>query len=189
MDKKVLLGLVLACVCSVLPLSVVAQAPDPVITHIDEAYSKTKALIKKNAKSEGDMTTTIHYYVPGQGRTTETMKFYCRTVRGNYLMIDEDSEPHFHYYPLYFVTRDYNIGKRKYHEEYLYDSTTERPIFALVQDYDDQGKRIERRFYFQDSNVYAMLGPEPTSRTDMLVYYWAEELKHGFDDLMRNPKE
>ncbi len=166
-----------------------AQDPDPVMARIDEAYATAQAAVKQNAQSEGDMTTTIHYYVPGHGRTTETMKFYCRTVRGNYLVTDEDMDPHFHYYPLYFVTRDYNIGKQKYHEEFLYDTTTERPIFALTQEYDDQGKRVERRFYFQDSNVYAMLGPAPTSRTDMQVYYWAEELKHGFDDLMRNPKE
>lgn len=183
------LRIYLFTVCVLVVVAAAAQNPDPVIASIDEAYAEAKAMIKKNAKSDGCMTSTINYYVPGQGRTTETLNFYSRTVRGNYLMVDEDSEPHFHYYPLYFVTRDYNIGKKKYHEEFLYDSKTERPIFALTQDYDEQGKRFDRRFYFQGSSVYTMLGPEPTANTDMLVYYWAEELKHGFDDLMRNPKE
>ena len=100
------LRIYLFTVCVLVVVAAAAQNPDPVIASIDEAYAEAKAMIKKNAKSDGCMTSTINYYVPGQGRTTETLNFYSRTVRGNYLMVDEDSEPHFHYYPLYFVTRD-----------------------------------------------------------------------------------
>ena len=103
--------------------------------------------------------------------------------------MSDDRDPHFNYYPLYFVTRQYNIGKKKYYEEYLFGSEGDRLLFALIQDYDDNGKRFDRRYYFNNGSVYKLIGPDATPFQQESVTYQASELRRAFDNLIRNPKE
>ena len=97
-------------------------------------------------------------------------------------------DEHFIYYPLYFVTRSYNIGKQKYYEEYLYDSS-QRLQFAIVQYYDENGKRFDRRYYFHDGDFYHVIGPEPTAFMIDEATYQANDLRLAFDWIIQNPKE
>ena len=174
--------------CTIMALTATAQQPDPVIASINDAYQQAKEATKKNKGMGNEMVTTINYTVRGQGKTTETLHFFFNTVEGTYAFV-EDQDPHFFYYPLYYVTRSYNIGKKKYNEEYLFDSYSQRLLFALTQDYDEQGKRFDRRFYFHEGSLYHLAGPAPTEFMIDMVGYQADELRHAFDWLLRNPKE
>lgn len=174
--------------CTIMALAATAQQPDPVIASINDAYQQAKEATKKNKGMGNEMMTTINYTVRGQGKTTETLHFFFNTVEGTYAFV-EDQDPHFFYYPLYYVTRSYNIGKKKYNEEYLFDSYSQRLLFALTQDYDEQGKRFDRRFYFHEGSLYHLDGPAPTEFMIDMVGYQADELRHAFDWLLRNPKE
>ncbi|MBR5102709.1 MAG: hypothetical protein IK092_06250 [Muribaculaceae bacterium] len=175
-------------VCAIVALTAAAEEPDPVISSIRDAYKQAKESIKKNKNMGNEMVTTLNYTVRGKGKTTETLHFFYSTVEGTYLL-DDSGDPHFFYYPLYFVTRSYNIGKQKYYEEYLFDTKTERLLFALTQDYDDKGKRFDRRYYCHNGQVYSVVGPAPDSVLEDLIIYQADDLKHAFDWIIRNPKE
>ena len=174
--------------CAITALVAGAQQPDPVISSINDAYQKAKESSKQNKGMGNEMVTTLNYTVRGEGKTTETLHFFFNTVEGTYMMTD-DGDPHFFYYPLYYITRSYNIGKKKYSEEYLFDSYSQRLIFALTQDYDENGKRFDRRFYFHEGDLYHLVGPPPTEFMVDMVIYQADDLKHAFDWLARNPKE
>ena len=144
------------------------QPDDAVITSISNAYSQAKEAIKSGKNQGNEMVTTFNYTVRGEGKTTETLHFF---------------------YPLYFITRSYNIGKRKYYEEFLFDTDTDQLIFAFMQDYDQNGKKIDRRFYFKDGSVYDTLGPAPSPYMAEQVMQQATELKLAFNNISRNPKE
>ena len=180
--------LMLLALCAVVALGAAAEDPDPLISSISTAYEQAHVAMKKNKSMGNEMVTKITRSVRGKGKTTETIHFYYNTVEGTWAMTD-DSDPHFFYHPLYFVTRSYNIGKQKYYEEYLFDASSQELLFALTQDYDENGKRIERRFFYDEGTLYADLGPEPGPMMDQLVLMQANELRHGFDWLIQNPKE
>ena len=167
---------------------VAAEEPDPVISPIRAAYQQAKESIKKNKSMGNEMVTTLHYTVRGKGKTTETLHFFYNTEEGTYLLTD-DQDPHFFFYPLNFVTRSYNIGKKKFYEEYLYEPSSQQLLFALTQDYDENDKRFDRRFYFLDGNLYSVIGPEATSFMVDHVVYQANELRNAFDWIIQNPKE
>ncbi len=174
--------------CAIMALAAAAQQPDPVIASINDAYQKAKEATKKNKSMGNEMVTTLNYTVRDQGKTTEELHFYYNTIQGTYAFV-EDRDPHFFYYPLYFVTRSFNVGKLKYNEEYLFDSTSQRLLFAKTQDYDEQGKRYDRRFYFNEGSLYHLVGPPPTEFMVDLVIFFAEDLRRAFDCIIRNPKE
>ena len=165
-----------------------AQEYDPVIASIDEARQQAKESMKKNKSLGNEMVTTVNYTVRGQGKTTKTVRFYFNTAQGTYFM-PEDSDPHFFYHPLYYVTVSYNIGKKKYNEEYLFDSSSQRLLFASTQDYDENGKRLDRQFYFHDGSIYLVLGPPATDFMQDHVIYQANDLRLAFDWIIQNPKE
>ena len=173
---------------AVIALAAAAEQPDPVVTSIRDAYQQAKVSIKKDKSMGNEMVTSFNYTVRGKGKTTETIHFFYITEEGTYAL-SEDPDPHFFYYPLYFVTRHYNIGKKKYYEEYLFDHSSQRLLFALIQDYDDNGRRFERRFYFHDGKLYDVTGPEASDFEKQQVSYQAEELRLAFDWIIRNPKE
>ena len=181
---------ILFLACMITALAVAAQESDPVISSIHDAYQQAKESLKKNKGLGNEMVTTLDYTVRGQGKTTETLHFYYKTVQGTYWLAEgDDRDPHFNYYPLYYVTRSYNIGKKKYFEEFLFDSSSQSLLFAMTQDYDEKGKRFDRRFYFQDRSLYHVIGPEPTPFMVDNVMYQANELRLAFDWIIRNPKE
>lgn len=181
---------ILLLTCLITALAVAAEQPDPIISSINDAYQKAKESMKKNKGMGNEMVTTLDYTVYRQGKTTETLHFYYNTVQGTYwLAEDDDRDPHFNYYPLYFVTRSYNIGKKKYYEEFLYDASSQNLLFALTQDYDENGKRFDRRFYFHERSLYHVIGPEPTPFMVDNVIYQGNELRLAFDWIIRNPKE
>lgn len=181
---------ILLLACMITALAVAAQESDPVISSINDAYQNAKVDLKKNKNMGNEMVTTLDYTVRGKGKTTETLHFYYNTVQGTYWLSEgDDRDPHFLYYPLYFVTRSYNIGKNKYYEEFLFDPSSQSLLFALTQDYDENGKRFDRRFYFQDRTIYHVIGPEPTAFMVDNVMYQANELRLAFDWIIRNPKE
>ena len=183
------LRVILLATCMIAVLTVAAEQPDPVISSIQTAYQKAKESMKNNKGMGNEMVTTLDYTVRGNGKTTEKLHFFYNTVQGTYWLSEgDDRDPHFNYYPLYFITRSYNIGKKKYNEEYLYD-VNQRLIFALTQDYDENGKRFDRRFYFQDGSLYHIIGPEPTAFMVDNVIYQSNELRLAFDWIIRNPKE
>lgn len=165
-----------------------AQQTDPVISSINDAYQQAKESMKKNKSLGNEMVTTFDYTIRGKGKTTETLHFYYNTVQGTY-MFAEDGDPHFFYHPLFFITRNYNIGNKKYQEEYLFDSSSQRLLFASTQDYDENGKRFERRFYYHDGSLYHVIGPATTAFMEDNVVYQANELRMAFDWLIQNPKE
>ena len=180
---------ILLTTCMIAALTVAAEETDPVISSVRAAYQKAKETMKKDKDMGNEMVTTLNYTIRSNGKTTETLHFFYTTDEGTYwLDEDDDSDPHFFFYPLYFVTRNYNIGKKKYYEEYLYD-TNQRLLFALTQDYDENGKRFDRRYYFQDGNFYHVIGPEPTALMIDIVVMQANELRTAFDWIIRNPKE
>ena len=179
---------IILAVCAMSVMAVAAQETDPVISAITDAYRQAKVSTQKNKSMGNEMVTTLNYTVKDNGRTTETLHFYYNTVRGTYLLT-EDNDPHFFYYPLYLVTRQYNIGKKKYNEEFLFDPDSQRLLFALTQDYDENGKRFDRQFYFHNGTVYRVVGPETDPMTKELIIYQADELRHAFDWIIRNPKE
>ena len=173
---------------AIMALAAAAEQPDPVITSIRDAYQKAKVMMKQNKGMGNELVTKSNYTVRGKGKTTETIHFFYNTVEGTYMM-DDDGDPHFFFYPVYFITRNYNIGKQKYYEEFLFDPSSQRLLFALIQDYDENGKRFDRRYYYHDGNLYDVVGPPSDPFTNERVYYWSYELRHAFDWLMRNPKE
>ena len=178
--------------CTIIALVAAAEQPDPVISSIQEAYQQAKESMKKNKGMGNEMVATFDHTVRNEGKTNETVHFYYNTVQGTYWLGDDDDQgqdPHFFYYPLYFVTRNYNIGKKKYYEEYLFDPSSQRLLFALTQDYDENGKRFDRRFYFHDGSIYHVIGPDATSFMQDMVFYQANDLRLAFDFLIRNPKE
>ena len=176
--------------CAIIALVAAAEQPDPIISSINEAYQQAKESIKKNKGMGNEMVSTFDYTVRGEGKTTEKLHFFYNTVQGTYWLGEgDDSDPHFFYYPLYFVTRSYNIGKKKYYEEYLFDPSSQRLLFALTQDYDENGKRFDRRFYFHDGSIYHVIGPDATSFMQDMVFYQANDLRLAFDFLIGNPKE
>lgn len=179
--------LILFALCTVVAFGAVAEDPDPLISSIDAAYEQAHVAMKKNKSMGNEMVTKITRSVRGKGKTTETIRFYYNTVEGTYLGND-GSDSKFFYHPLYFITRSYNIGKQKYYEEYLFDDN-QNLLYALTQDYDENGKRIERRFYYDEGTLYADQGPEPEPQMDQFVLMQANELRHGFDWLIQNPKE
>lgn len=180
---------ILLTTCMIAVLTVAAQETDPVISSVRAAYQQAKETMKKDKAKGNEMVTTLNYSVRGNGKTTETLHFFYTTDEGTYWLAEgDDSDPHFYFYPLYFITRNYNIGKKKYYEEYLYD-TNQRLIFALTQDYDENGNRFDRRYYFHDGNFYHVIGPEPTPFMIDEVTYQANELRLAFDWIIRNPKE
>ena len=174
--------------CTILALAAAAEQPDPIISSIKDAYQQAKAAMKKNKGMGSEMVSTLNYTVRGEGKTTETLHFYYNTVEGTY-MLTEDRDPHFFYYPLYFVTRKYNIGKKKYYEEFLFDAKSQRLLFASNQDYDENGKRFERQYYCHNGSVYSAVGPDITPFMKEVIIYQANELRLAFDWLIRNPKE
>ena len=180
--------LILFALCTVVAFGAAAEDPDPLISSITTAYEQAQVAMKKNKSMGNEMVTKITRSVRGKGKTTETIHFYYNTVEGTYVGND-GSDSKFFYYPLYFVTRSYNIGKNKYYEEYLFDATTQGLLYALTQDYDANGKRLERKFYYDEGTLYADQGPEPEPFMDQMVLFQANELKHGFDWLIQNPKE
>ena len=173
---------------TIMALLAAAEEPDPVISSIRDAYQQAKESMKKNKGMGNEAVTTLNYTVRGKGKTTETLHFFYNTVEGTY-MLSDDNDPHFFYYPLYFITRSYNIGKLKYYEEYLFNSSSQQLMFALIQDYDENGKRFDRRFYFLDGSIYNVIGPAATSFMIDHVFYQADELRHAFDWMIQNPKE
>ncbi|MBO4804285.1 MAG: hypothetical protein J5503_07025 [Muribaculaceae bacterium] len=173
---------------AIMALTMAAEQPDPIISSINDAYQQAKAAIKKNKGMGNEMVTTLEYTVLGKGKTTESLHFYFNSVQGTYLLTD-DEDPHFIYYPLYFVTRSYNIGKQKYYEEYLFDSSSQRLLFVSTQDYDENGKRFDRQLYYHDGSIYYVIGPASTSNMDEFVIYQADDLRRAFDCIIRNPKE
>ena len=176
--------------CTIMALVCAAQESDPIISSINNAYQQAKESTKKNKGMGNEMVATFDYTVRGKGKANEKVHFYYNTIQGTYWLADgDDRDPHFLYYPLYFVTRSYNIGKLKYYEEYLFDSSSQRLIFALTQDYDENGKRFDRRFYFHDGSFYHVIGPATTSFMEDMVFYQANDLRLAFDFLIRNPKE
>lgn len=179
---------IMIAMCAIMAIAAAAQQNDPVVYSIQQAYQQAKENIKNGKAMGNEMVSKLNYTVYGQGKTTETLHFFYKTVQGTFLMSD-DRDPHFNYYPLYFVTRSYNIGKKKYYEEFLFDSESQRLLFALTQDYDENGKRFDRRFYYHEGSIYNVIGPEATPLMQDQVFYQAEELKHAFDWLLRNPKE
>lgn len=184
---KILRTLLLVA-CTISALAVAAQQSDPIISSINEAYQNAKESTKKNKSLGNEMVTTINYSVRGQGKTTETLHFFFNTAQGTYGLTD-DPDPHFYYHPLFFITRSYNIGKKKYNEEYLFDSYSQRLLFAKTQDYDESGKRLDRQFYFHDGSLYLLLGPTATDYMTDMVVYQANELRLAFDWIIQNPKE
>lgn len=175
--------------CAIVALVAAAQHPDPVIESITETYLQAKESTKKNKNMGNEMVTTLNYTVLNKGKTTETLHFYYNTVRGTYMLTD-DEDPHFLYYPLYFITRSYNIGKLKYYEEYLFDATSQHLLYVSTQDYDENGNRFDRRFYYHNGELYDMIGPSFSDDfMKNLVFYQADDLRHAFDWLIRNPKE
>ena len=175
--------------CAIMALVAAAQQSDPVIASINDAYQQAKESTKKNKGMGNEMVTTLNRTVRGQGKTTETLHFFFNTVEGTYFITDEGEDPHFLYYPLYYITRSYNIGKKKFNEEFLFDSYSQRVIFAITQDYDENGKRFDRRYYFHEGNLYHLMGPPATDFMIEQVIYQADELKHAFDWILQNPKE
>ena len=176
--------------CVIMALACAAEQPDPVISSIRNAYQQAKEAIKKNKNKGNEMVTTLNYTVRGQGKTTEKLHFFYTTDEGTYWLADgDDRDPHFFFYPLNFITRSYNIGQKKYYEEYLFDPSSQRLLFALTQDYDENGKRFDRRFYFLDGSVYHVEGPAATPFMQEQVIYQADELRHAFDWIIQNPKE
>ena len=178
--------------CAIIALVAAAEQPDPIISSIREAYQQAKESMKKNKGMGNEMVATFDHTVRNEGKTNETVHFYYNTVQGTYWLGDDDDQgqdPHFFYYPLYFVTRNYNIGKKKYYEEYLFDPSSQRLLFALTQDYDENGKRFDRRFYFHDGSIYHVIGPDATSFMQDMVFYQANDLRLAFDFLIGNPKE
>lgn len=186
---KALRHFVLA-VGAMMALTAAAEQPDAVITSIREAYSQAQSAVKQNKGQGNELVSTMRYTVRGSGLTTEVLHFFYVTTEGTYLLNEGDTrDPHFNYYPLNLVTRSYNMGAKKFYEEYLFEPDSQRLLFVLMKGYDDNGRRYERRFYYKDRELYKFVGTEATDFEKECVAYQADELLHAFDWLMRNPKE
>lgn len=166
-------------------LQMVASEPaDAVIAHIRSEYNKAHAAMKENARhspDRSDMVTTLHYMVPGCGPTTETLQFFFR--------MKQYGEEQFVDYQLYFVTRKYNVAARKYYEEYLFDDETGMLVFVAKQDYDDNLKRVEKRLYYRDGELYKATGGTLGKYEDELAYMLGQDYRQAFNNLIRNAKE
>lgn len=163
--------------------TVANETGDPVINAIKSEYSQAKNIIKSNDKNKAtrnSMTTTMRYLVPGKGMATETVQFFFNTEQ-----FGENNE--FVNYQLFFVTRQYKLGDRKCYEEYLYNNNSQ-PVFVFIQDYDDNGKRQDKRFYYLDGSIYKTLGPT-MDYEDLSTMIQAQDYRQSFDNLIRNAKE
>lgn len=184
---KKFLFLIMALAVSV--SSMAAEQSDAVVSSIRNAYQQAKASIKADRSKGNEMVASFKYTVRGKGLTTETVHFFYVTDEGTYLLADDGEDPHFNYYPLYFVTRSYNLGNKKYYEEYLFDKSSQRLIFVYIRGYDANGKRAEQRLYYSDGDLHTSIGPSATSETPEMIVYTARDLRNAFDWLIRNPKE
>ncbi|MBP3739113.1 MAG: hypothetical protein J6I72_08725 [Muribaculaceae bacterium] len=173
---------VLACVARA------AQPGDPVIDAIDKAYRQAQEAIKHDSKMGNDMVTTVRYIVPEKGKTTATLRFFFKTIQTEMYMPDENVEPYY-YHPLYFIERTYNVRTHKLCEQYLFDPSTEQFLFALVQDLDELGQLVERRYYYHEGDIYSKQGEPGEPNDEIIVMYQAQDLKRAFDNIIMNPKE
>lgn len=184
--KKVLIIILM----SLVGLSAMAaEQSDAVVSSIRKAYQQAQASVKADRSQGNELVTTARYTVRGKGKTTETLHFFYVNEEGTYLLAKDGEDPHFFYYPLYFVTRIYNIGNKKYYEEYLFDKSSQRLIFVYIRGYDTNGQRAEQRLYYHEGDLYKVVGPSATSETPEMITYTAADLRNAFDLLMRNPKE
>ena len=175
--------------CMMLALAAGASQPGDHITNaIDEAYRQAKETIKRDTKMGNDMVTTVQYIVPGTGKTTETLHFFFKTIETKLYSGDDKVEASY-YFPLYYVVSTRKVRLTPLREEYLFDPSTERLIFAHVQELDERGAVVDCRFYFHDGAVYSVQGETTPPVMDSVVMFRAQDLKHAFDNLIRNPKE
>ena len=157
---------------------------DAVITSISKEYNQAQATIKthKRSQAKNDMVTTMRYDVPGKGAAVETLHFFFNVEQYG-------DQGEFINYQLFFVTRQLSLGGRKYYEEYLYDSQTGQLSFTVKRDYDSDGNRVEKRFYYRDGTIYRTVGGPLNLYEDELTYFLGQDYRHAFDNLMRNAKE
>ena len=159
------------------------DSSDPVILSIRNCYNKAQEAVKNNGKDKqkrSDMVTTLHYMVPGSGPTTETLQFFF-----NMALFGEESE--FVDYRLYFITRKYNLGNRKFYEEYLYDNG--QLVFVFKQGYNSDGKKVDKRLYYRNGEIYQVVGELTEPYETEITRYLANDYLVSFNNLIRNAKE
>ena len=127
----------------------------------------------------------VHDVMAGVLAETDAREYvftYCDDYRGEpvclAMPVRKESYRSSHLFPYFFNMLSEGANRQ---EQTL--------LYALTQDFDENGKLIERRFYYDEGTLYADLGPEPGPLMDQMVYLTANELRHGFDWLIQNPKE
>lgn len=130
-------------------------APEGIIKDIRAQYAEAQAMAQQQLTTDdwnqqSFTSATVHYMLPGCGPTTETIHYFY--------LLDDDVDEEGEWTPksneLYFVTRKYNIAARQFYEEYLFDRSTQHPLFVFyTYDTYDSDVKAEERYYFHDGQV------------------------------------
>ena len=114
------------------------------VKEIRQLYAETQQAIAMMSEEEhlcSRLVTTTQSNLPGSGIRKETVTCYF----ADYGEDEEEWNPD---YRPYFITRKYNVGARKFYEEYLFDGSTGRLIFVFIQGDSSEGGKDETRYYF-----------------------------------------
>ncbi len=146
-----LLALLLAM--AVMPWGNLRAQTDPAvkkqIESIRKAYTQAKSDMQQNDSKDfndkNDMLVSSNYTTP-EGNTRETIHYYYRMMR--------DERTLMVYYQPYFIVRQFNVGKRQFYEEYLFEGHGPTLTFVFRKYADPKGNPVEERYYY---NFYGLI--------------------------------
>ena len=146
------ISLLAVLLLAALTLSAVPDRRSDAIAAVRKAYQEAKESMAINAEEtipSNDLTATYHYNIPGCGETTEVIHAW--------FYLEEHEEDWGSSYPIYFITRKYNIAAGNYYEEYLFDDETGKLIFAFLQgdDFQSEGVKVNEERYYYDAQGLA----------------------------------
>jgi hypothetical protein len=124
------------------------DGPPKTVKEIRQLYADTQKAIAMMDEEEHlryQLTMTHQCNNAGAGIQQET-------ITGYYYEDEEAVNNDYHHtdYRPYFIIRKYNVGARKFYEEYLFHAESGEPVFVFLQcdSMEDAGKKDESRYYY-----------------------------------------
>lgn len=126
------------------------------INRIKQAYAtaqNTIAMADEEPMTRNTFTINIDQMYPGSGPHKEVVQFFFTCLDFGEEDTAKDGSINWKS-TLYFVRHNYNVGASQFYNEYLYDSETSDPLFALYTYPDEKtGEKQSFRVYFDKGKV------------------------------------
>ena len=176
MHMKKMMILLAALMMASSSLSAAQDRRSDAISAVRKAHKEAKEVCARSNDSSiprNDLTITYHYMVPACGET-------CDTIRG-WFELTQDEENWTNSYPIFFITRKYNIAARNFYEEYLFDRQSGKLLFVFLQGdvyTDDAGITVnEERYYYDERGLAAESIKGSRQQEDADIVRYAEALR------------